>query len=506
MRRYLRMLGVSCLVLSLWVGTLSQSILAEDETKIADGTYTISGRLTNATTGEESMGNSAICQMQVTVSQGQMTLCLTLQKLTSGVFSGYLGYMKYFPEYTGESLPDVSTAIDTNVLSCFSETDSFNDASSGTDSIMKGKAYPMKVTMPVQADESTYCVLVYVPIMEAISAGSGQQYAILSLDWSTLTLESEDTTTVESQAKEAQAQEDAKETESTSTSAASTSSASDASDADEEEETIKGTLTYSELTDGVYQTTAKLVKTDKSTASMGNAAISHVAKLTVKNGKCYVTLQLKGMEVNGATGYLGILKYFKSGYTVNAQGVPSGSTKAVTVDSYQTNADGSLVSDVYGTNYPKQVTFPLVSDGTSDGYFPLQVYVPVMEDIATGTGTQPVYLKLDLEHIEAVDGDVDFTFSDSDTETTTESSGSTAGASLSENTLGNDLTQQDTNVSKSSLQQTTVDTDLDLESAKEETQKVPPLRKCVLPAGVIGFDLIALFIGRYWWKKRMYQR
>ena len=34
-----------------------------------------------------------------------------------------------------------------------------------------------------------------------------------------------------------------------------------------------------------------------------------------------------------------------------------------------------------------------------DGYVPLQVFVPVMDDISAGSGTQNVYLKLDLENI-----------------------------------------------------------------------------------------------------------
>ncbi|MFQ9440507.1 MAG: hypothetical protein ACLR13_05230 [Acutalibacteraceae bacterium] len=47
--------------------------------------------------------------------------------------------------------------------------------------------------------------------------------------------------------------------------------------------------------------------------------------------------------------------------------------------------------------YPDQVKFPLVADALADpdGYVPLHVFVPVMEDISEGTGDQDVLLKLD---------------------------------------------------------------------------------------------------------------
>lgn len=72
----------------------------------------------------------------------------------------------------------------------------------------------------------------------------------------------------------------------------------------------------------------------------------------------------------------------------------------MTVDSYQTNEDGSLVSDQYGTDYPDFVTFEMIPEALEDGYVPLQVFVPIMESIAAGTGTQPVFLSLDWSTIE----------------------------------------------------------------------------------------------------------
>ena len=76
-----------------------------------------------------------------------------------------------------------------------------------------------------------------------------------------------------------------------------------------------------------------------------------------------------------------------------------------TVDSYQKNADGTLVSDSYGTNYPDVVTFELIPEALNDGYVPLQVFVPIMDAISSGTGTQPVFLKLDWSSLKATTSD-----------------------------------------------------------------------------------------------------
>ena len=48
-------------------------------------------------------------------------------------------------------------------------------------------------------------------------------------------------------------------------------------------------------------------------------------------------------------------------------GNPQGTLADVTVDSYQKNSNGSLVSDQYGTNYPAEVTFG-IDPGSSEGW------------------------------------------------------------------------------------------------------------------------------------------
>lgn len=163
----------------------------------------------------------------------------------------------------------------------------------------------------------------------------------------------------------------------------------------------EGTLDIKNLKDGIYSITGTMVKIDKTTASMSDEAIGHTIKLTVKDGAYAVTLNFKGLAVGNQFGYLSELKYFTTGYSTDSYGAPSGKLEAVTVDSYQENEDGTRVSDSLGTDYPKQVTFPLISEALKDGYVPLQVFVPIMDSISAGSGTQAVYLKLDLDSVKA---------------------------------------------------------------------------------------------------------
>jgi len=163
------------------------------------------------------------------------------------------------------------------------------------------------------------------------------------------------------------------------------------------------TLDYKNLEDGVYIIHGDMVKTDKETLSMSDNAIDHDIVLTVKDRKYYLTMDFQGLEYLGQTGYLGELKYYMTGYKTNQYGAPTGTLGDVTVESVQKNKDGSAVSDSLGSNYPDVVTFELIPEALEDGYVPLQVFVPVMESIAEGTGTQPVYLKLDWSTIAAED-------------------------------------------------------------------------------------------------------
>lgn len=159
------------------------------------------------------------------------------------------------------------------------------------------------------------------------------------------------------------------------------------------------------LADGVYSIYGEMIKTNRQEKSMANDAINHTVKLTVEDGKYYLTMDFHGLAYLNKFGYLAELSYYDAGYKYGQYGSIEGVTKAAQVLSTQKNADGSDVKDEFnqqggiyeGKLYPDQIKFPLVQDALNDenGYVPLHVFVPVMEDISDGTGDQDVLLQLD---------------------------------------------------------------------------------------------------------------
>ena len=159
------------------------------------------------------------------------------------------------------------------------------------------------------------------------------------------------------------------------------------------------------LEDGVYSVYGEMIKTNREEKSMSNDAINHYIKLTVEDGEYYLNMDFHGLAYLNKFGYLAELSYYDNGYTYGQYGTIEGRLIAATVLSTQKNADGSDLYDEFnqaggsyeGKLYPDQIKFPLVADALADeeGYVPLHVFVPVMEDISAGTGDQDVLLKLD---------------------------------------------------------------------------------------------------------------
>ena len=168
---------------------------------------------------------------------------------------------------------------------------------------------------------------------------------------------------------------------------------------------IEGTLDKNSLEDGVYSIYGEMVKTNRQEKSMSNDAINHYIKLTVEDGKYYINMDFHGLAYLNKFGYLAELSYYDNGYAYGQYGTVEGTLIPATVLSTQKNPDGSDLYDEFnqaggsyeGKLYPDQIKFPLVADALADedGYVPLHVFVPVMEDISAGTGDQDVLLKLD---------------------------------------------------------------------------------------------------------------
>lgn len=157
--------------------------------------------------------------------------------------------------------------------------------------------------------------------------------------------------------------------------------------------------------DGIYKVDAQMMMAGSTErTSMANNAITHKVKLTVKDGKYYLTLNFKGMkiEMKGQEiyGYLGKIQY-----------LDGDEAKDVTVDSVQKYTDGTIVKDDYGTDYPDIVTFPMTDEAVKTGIVQMKVDVSVMGQF--GIGTQRTDLKVDLSSaVKTTDDDKDFSSED----------------------------------------------------------------------------------------------
>lgn len=174
--------------------------------------------------------------------------------------------------------------------------------------------------------------------------------------------------------------------------------------------TTDETLDYKNLKDGVYSVYTDMIKTDRVSKSMSNDAINHTIKLTVKDGTYNLTLDFTGLKINGSFGYLSKLKYYADGYTYDSLGNPQGTLKDVTVLTTQKDSDGNVVVDIYNdaqSPYPDTVSFELVKTALNDenGLVPLQVFVPIMDAISAGAGTQNVLMKLDWTTLKSTTDD-----------------------------------------------------------------------------------------------------
>ena len=150
---------------------------------------------------------------------------------------------------------------------------------------------------------------------------------------------------------------------------------------------------------GNYSVTGKLVTT-AGKDSMANGAMKSL-KLSVKDGTYTLTMNLTGVGNGSLYGYLKNLKYYKDGYTFE-NGQLNGELADVSVDAVQKNKDGSILADDLGTNYPEQVSFPVISQAFADGKMPLQIYIPMMDAISEGLGTQNVFLSIDWDSVKEI--------------------------------------------------------------------------------------------------------
>ena len=132
-------------------------------------------------------------------------------------------------------------------------------------------------------------------------------------------------------------------------------------------------------------------------------------KLVVKNGKYSVNVSFKPITFGGLTGYLGDLKYYDGDKThANRSEIKDSDFKDTTiVENYSKNEKDAFI-DVYKKKFPGRTVYPKtlsynVDKNKIDVNNKLetftQVFVPVMENIFAGSGTQRMILKYDLSSL-----------------------------------------------------------------------------------------------------------
>lgn len=428
---------------------------------IADGTYTINGVLRHAVQDQDSMGNTAISKpMTLQVSGGNCQLVLDLVPLTIRLgkkdFNGYLAEMLYYPDVDGRVPTESDAASGAEILEQYDGVyDSYNDPENGLDENVKGMIYPKKIAIPVTEGDGEIWTQVYVPVMEAVSAGSGEQYARLQLDWSSLTPVSKptDPSTEPSTETPSTGQPSTEQpgnngnqnpsSEKTDKSGLHTLLLSATSLSGREnvytKESLEALKKAIAVAQNVYDNeNATKLQITKQQNALSQAIINLDQKKTISStednsgesldiktlsdgvyylpGKMMKTDKQSLSMANEALDHTVKLTVKKKKYTltlsfsdltINGQKGYLGWLKYYK-DGYQTDAYGGPVGspkavDVTkkqnGTDYPKEISFTMIAEAKKDGYVPLQVFVPVMDAISAGSGIQNVYLKLDLENI-----------------------------------------------------------------------------------------------------------
>ena len=132
-------------------------------------------------------------------------------------------------------------------------------------------------------------------------------------------------------------------------------------------------------------------------------------KLVVKNGQYSVNVSFKPITFGGLTGYLGDLKYYDGDKThANRSEIKDSDFKDTTiVENYSENEKDAFIN-VYKKKFPGRTVYPKTLsynvdknkiDVNNELETFTQVFVPVIESIFPGAGTQRMILKYDLSSL-----------------------------------------------------------------------------------------------------------
>ena len=133
------------------------------------------------------------------------------------------------------------------------------------------------------------------------------------------------------------------------------------------------------------------------------------AKLVVKNWQYSINISFKPITFGGLTGYLGDLKYYDGDKThANRSEIKDSDFKDTTIiENYSENEKDAFIG-VYKKKFPGRTVYPKTLsynvdknkiDVNNELETFTQVFVPVMESIFPGAGTQRMILKYDLSSL-----------------------------------------------------------------------------------------------------------
>ena len=166
---------------------LSEESGAAELAKLSDGVYKLSGEMVKVNKVDMSMSNNAINHnIKLVVKNGVPYVNMNFNSLTITSLKGYLKDLNYYASgyevsKTGEPSGTL-VPVTVNSLQKFSNGKTLKD-DFGTD-------YPNDITFPLCEEalegNNEIPLQVFVPIMDAITPGSGKQNVYLRLDYSTL--------------------------------------------------------------------------------------------------------------------------------------------------------------------------------------------------------------------------------------------------------------------------------------------------------------------------------
>lgn len=166
---------------------LSEDSSAAELAKLSDGVYKLTGEMVKVNKVDMSMSNNAINHnIKLVVKNGVPYVNMNFNSLTVTSLKGYLKDMSYYA--SGYEVSKTGEPSGTLVPVTVNSLQQFSNGKTLKDDF--GTEYPNDITFPLCEEalegNNEIPLQVFVPIMDAITPGSGKQNVYLRLDYSTL--------------------------------------------------------------------------------------------------------------------------------------------------------------------------------------------------------------------------------------------------------------------------------------------------------------------------------